>query len=523
MKPWGTGKMPGDVSTQKAWRQPLSKQRPALSLISNLVVIILWFWLFRPVYPYLATIFTRQEFRINQIVLLAALTLLAFQLRKGTLRLYLGQSPRLYTPALSLALSGAIGFVLAERFLDVNTLSAILFGLGSYGFLGLWMSPSRWRQGLPAALLLVGALPLGEHMQTFIGYPVRILTAEIVGQGLTAIGATSASLDTILVFESGITQVDLPCSGVKSLWTGGLFLIAATWIDRRPLNLRWGGVASAFAALLLLANLIRVGVLVTVGMVMDWRLFAEMLHIPLGVLGFVGACGAAILMLNWTGSYDHDAEPDLDSMGVLLETHPARTWMTPLLLCVILILILLHSPRPQDTFVEASREWIFPADLQTNPWPLTPGELEWLGSGGALSGNRWRFTWGDLSGSMLVITSNSWRAHHRPERCFQVYGLTVENSYTIMTDTGSPIRYLSLGDGSDRSLYTAVYWFQSRDQITDDYATRIWADMALERQTWVLVTILMDEPLDPGSDDMQELYPAMRQLVAQNLGGGQGQ
>jgi hypothetical protein len=67
-----------------------------------------------------------------------------------------------------------------------------------------------------------------------------------------------------------------------------------------------------------------------------------------------------------------------------------------------------------------------------------------------------------------------------------------------------------------------VYWFQSRDQVTDDYATRIWADMALERQTWVLVTVLMDEPLDPGSDDMQELYPAMRQLVARNLGGGQG-
>ena len=124
---------------------------------------------------------------------------------------------------------------------------------------------------------------------------------------------------------------------------------------------------------------------------------------------------------------------------------------------------------------------------------------------------------------MLVITSNTWRAHHRPERCFQVYGLTVENSYTILTDAGSPIRYLSLGDGSDQSLYTAVYWFQSRDQITDDYATRIWADMALEQQTWVLVTVLMDEPLDPGSDDMQELYPAMRQLVARNLGGGQGQ
>jgi exosortase O len=520
VKPRDEGNVPGDNSIPKVWRLSLIKQRPALSLISNLVLILLWFWLFRPVYPYLATIFTRQEFRINQIVLLAALTLLAWQLRKGTLRVHFSQPPQLYTPALALMLIGAIGFVLADRFLDVNTLSAILFGLGSYGFLGLWMDPSRWRQGLPAALLLVGALPLGEHMQTFIGYPVRILTAEIVGQGLTALGSTSTSLDTILVFESGITQVDLPCSGVKSLWTGGLFLIAATWIDRRPINLRWGAVALTFGALLLLANLIRVGVLVTAGMVMDWRLLAEMLHIPLGVLGFVGACAAAVLMLNWTDSYVHDAEPDVGSKDVLLENHPARTWMTPLLVCVILVLILLYSPRPQDTFVEASRAWIFPEDVQTNPWMLTSGELEWLGSGGALSGNRWRFTRDDLSGSLLVITSNTWRAQHRPERCFLVYGLTVENSYTILTDTGSPIRYLSLGDGSDQSFYTAVYWFQSRDQVTDDYATRIWADMAIERQTWALVTILMDAPLDPDSDEMQELYPVMRQLVAHNLGGG---
>jgi exosortase O len=138
-----------------------------------------------------------------------------------------------------LALGGAILFLLAERYLDINTLSATLFGLASYGLLGLWLSPPTWRAGLPAALLLIGALPFGEHMDTFIGYPLRIATARLVSQGLAGVGVPNLGVDTILIFENGISQVDSPCSGIKSLWTGALFLLAATWIERRPLNRRW--------------------------------------------------------------------------------------------------------------------------------------------------------------------------------------------------------------------------------------------------------------------------------------------
>jgi exosortase O len=117
-------------------------------------------------------------------------------------------------------------------------------------------------------------------MQTFVGYPMRLLTAAIVRDGLTAAGVSSIGIDTILVLENGVSQVDLPCSGVKSLWTGMLFLIAATWIERRRFNLRWLLIALVFASLLFTANLARVGVLVVVGQVAGWWLVAEMLHVP---------------------------------------------------------------------------------------------------------------------------------------------------------------------------------------------------------------------------------------------------
>ncbi len=260
-------------------------------------------------FDYLAIIFSREDFRTSQVVLIGVIVLIVIRARKERLYPRVDALPQLHYPALALALGGSALFLVVERFLDINTFSASLFGLASYGLLGLWMQPQPWRRGLPAALLLIGVLPFGEHMQTFIGYPVRILTATIVRDGLTAAGVSSVGVDTILVLENGVSQVDLPCSGVKSLWTGLLFLIAATWIDRHPFNHRWVLTALVFTCLLFIANLARVGTLVVVGHVAGWQLVAEMLHVPLGVLGFIAACAAAVALLRSHRPTGRDAPP----------------------------------------------------------------------------------------------------------------------------------------------------------------------------------------------------------------------
>ena len=70
-------------------------------------------------------------------------------------------------------------------------------------------------------------------METFIGYPMRIATASLVRDGLTLFGITPIGVDAILILENSIAQIDLPCSGVKSLWTGALFLIVGIIYERR--------------------------------------------------------------------------------------------------------------------------------------------------------------------------------------------------------------------------------------------------------------------------------------------------
>lgn len=478
----------------------------------NGLICLLWLWLYLPVFNYLHVIFQREDFRTNQLVLLGVCLLIAYQMQRDGLRPQFDTPPQANRLPLFLLLSSSILFLLVERFLDINMLSATLFALASYGLLGLWLSPVRWHQGLPAMLLLIGVLPFGEHLQTFIGYPMRIFTAELVRNGLAAAGVAAIGVDTILVFENGVSHVDLPCSGVKSLWTGMLFLVAATWIEQRPLNGRWLLVVLLFVPVLFLANLTRVALLVISGQVLGWTLLAEMLHVPLGVLGFILACATAVGLLHLLSKKQPAAQPDRPQPAAT--DRPAATpWLSLALIVIILGMTQLYAARPQIGLSGTAKSYIFPEKLNTTPLPLKPDENDWLTRDGADAADRLQFEWGDLSGTMILINSKTWRAHHRPERCFEVYGLALNDSRTHLVSAAFPLRFVALGSDDQRQHYSATYWFQSARQTTDDYGTRIWSDVALERERWVLVSILFDTEVNPNDPEVEALYLALHQVV----------
>jgi exosortase O len=155
--------------------------------------------------------------------------------------------------------------------------------------------------------------------------------------------------------------------------------------------------------------------------------------------------------------------------------------------------------------------------LVTTVEPLTAEEIWWLTKDGAESADRRRFQWGDVSGSMLLITSYTWRAHHRPERCFEVKGLAVDNLQTHLVDPAFPTRLVSLGRGDQPHTHSAVYWFQAADRITEDYGTRMWADVTLQRQRWVLVSLLFDDNRPPDRAELDAFYRTIAATVAEQL------
>ncbi|TAH52070.1 MAG: exosortase O [Chloroflexota bacterium] len=484
----------------------------APQIVWNGLLLALWLGLYRAMFDYLGIIALREDFRTNQLVLLAIIALIGWQIHTKNFQLEFHLKPRPYPLPLTLALGGSMLYLIAARALDINTLSATLFGIASYGFIGLWMAPRSWRAGLPAALLLIAVLPFGEHMQTFLGYPMRIFTAELVRDGLAAFHVTSTGVDTILVLENGVSQIDLPCSGVKSLWTGAIFFIAVTWLDRRALNLRWLCAACAFGLLLFLANVLRVGALVVTAQVLNVPIFAEMLHVPLGVLGFVGACAAAVWLLRFKNK---------NFSEIFVFESDNFSFSIPQFSIVLAFLIagmgLLYTSRAETGLSQNAPVWHFPSALQTHELPLKPDEIAWLTRDGAESATRLKFTWQDISGSMILVPSRTWRAHHRPERCFEVFGLQLNDSRAQMIADNFPIRAVVLRDPKSDARLDAAYWFQSATRTTDDYGTRIWADTAAPAERWVLVSILFDQPLEPNDARAVALYRALHQAVAQQL------
>jgi exosortase O len=194
----------------------------------------------------------------------------------------------------------------------------------------------------------------------------------------------------------------------------------------------------------------------------------------------------------------------------------------------ILVMSLLYTPRPQATVLAQSGDgWVLPAGLLVEPQPLEPEEVEWLMHDGAEVANRFRFTWqGEeqtITGSVILISSTTWRAHHNPERCLMLYGLSLDDSHTHLVRPDFPLRFISLGGNraDEGNIRSGTYWFQSAERTTDDYATRIWADVAWERDRWVLVSILFDDVYDPHDVDVERLYLALHGVVETELGGKQ--
>jgi exosortase O len=164
--------------------------------------------------------------------------------------------------------------------------------------------------------------------------------------------------------------------------------------------------------------------------------------------------------------------------------------------------------------------WQFPQELVTNEWQLSQRELTWLTSASkerGVTATRWRFDYNSLQGSLLFVTSDTWRAQHRPERCFTVYGLEVQESLPLMVDYDFPVRWLHLGKGNDPAIYSAAYWLQTTDRITEDYAARIWDDYTLEPKPWVLVTVLFDAPVNLQDEAPLSLLTVLREIIQHSL------
>ncbi len=305
-----------------------------------------------------------------------------------------------------------------------------------------------------------------------------------------------------------------------------LFLIAATWIERSAINLRWFGIAVLMGILLFLANVGRVAVLVIVGQVAGWELIAELIHVPLGVLAFGVVCGVVLFFIRSQKPSVYLPPPKIvpsppqsdEASGIMKRP----VWLAPILAIGIAGMALVYTPRPYPVMAQAAIDWVFSPEMQVQVDPLSPELFAWVTKDGAEFADRWEFTWkgeaDEINGSLMFLTSNTWRGQHRPERCFEVQGITVETYQTVFFDDEFSAQMVLVSGGPQQA--TALYWLQTGQRATDDFAVRIWSDLGSERQPWVLVTLLLDDVYPPNSAEVRAIAEIVRTAVADSLEGG---
>lgn len=392
----------------------------------------------------------------------------------------LGLPRRFMSPA-ALGLSFLCAAGSLWTFALLQQLSAGFALMGLYGFAaGLdRITALQWQKGLLMAALAALAIPFALVPGTGAGFYLRLMTADAAAGLLALLGHASLGAHDVLIFDNGIAQVDLPCSGLKSLFTGTGFFLALSLIWRRNVSVKWCVAYGVFIALLLTANTVRVTLLIWISEIMQARDLAETVHTPLGLVLFVLVCIAGIVMLRVSPAYPaaNVVKPRMDK---------PYTWVFSAFAILGLGLVAMNKPAP---ITENQIAIMLPSGIESERVSLTPTERRFFAARERTDARKWMFSYKGLSGSMLVVRSSAANGLHAPEVCLLGNGISVQSMESRPITLGSgTYRWLTVDEGRRNALY----WMQNGDVITDDFRTRLTKYAFENRREWTMVTLLLD-------------------------------
>jgi exosortase O len=395
--------------------------------------------------------------------------------------------PTLRLVPLAVMLGCGIGAIFTRWLIALEQLPVVLFLLGTYGMLGLCLEPRTWRKGLPVGAAIACLLPFGVQFSTGLGAPARVLTSQGVAFVLHQWNIPAISTEDVILLDTGVAYVDNPCSGLKSMWTGTLFLLAATWLEGRQIGVRWLFVCFANLGLLAIANTSRVIVLVVLTYSLKQPILAEMMHVPLGLMGFAMASAAAWGLLRWV--------PRQHNQENLEKRSSPRTSFKALFMITACILALTLIPQPQllaiPTWDVSTLQWA--SQLRAQSVPLNPYEQKFFAHYPGVTTQKQRFQFQGITGSLILVASPTWQAHHAPELCLTASGYRIESMVGQALTPKVTGRWLELDGGKK----TAAYWFQSATRTTDDFFVRFRGEIFRTDPSWTLVSIVFDQPHSP--------------------------
>lgn len=383
----------------------------------------------------------------------------------------------------------SIAYLLVEYFYHINIVQASLFALATYGLLGLYLPYRLWLKALIPSILLIQTLPFGGLLDVYVGFPLRMSMSETVANLLNQLNIENISAQTIITIENRAVQVDLTCSGLKGLWSACLFFFALTWLEKPKINWKWFLLLPLLFALVYLFNLSRVIILVLLDFVFLKPDLADFLHVPLGIIGFIITCVSLyFLILKLPKSPDNSVKFTQFSQ-IKKRKNPRFQWIIIFIIACFSMAYTPH-PRKEPSQTMESLHFIFPEEIQTQKIPLTENECKYFKNENSLA-EKYNFQFKEISGSILIVKSSTWRGHHPPEICLESNGFEIKKSETKLIQENFPVKFLHLKDN-----ISGCYWFQSENEITEDFSARVWSELQGKSKNWFLYSIVFNQEVD---------------------------
>lgn len=405
-------------------------------------------------------------------------------------------APRVHTHALPLVLSSVAFAAIARLGTDVRFVqaAAALMMLGALS--ACFVDARTGRQRLVWLAVLLLCLPVQTHVDAHLGLPLRLWTAQAVAPMLQALGVPNVSVESIIVTENGVADVASACSGVRTLWYAAALWLCARLAWPHAPAWRWFLAGALGAAVAIGFNALRVAALVLSLHHQASPLLADMAHASLGLLAL--ALVAAIQLLLCRGQRRLPAP---------VASSPAPSWRRQMLLaaCVASVALL---PAPTRRAAEPAplQALAWPAEFHAQQMPLSPLEKDLVLGRDATVAEKHRFDRLGVRGSLLVVQSGDWRAHHAPELCLLAQGARVEKLVRLGTPHGE-FRAMTMQSGTQ----TALTWFQSGTRVVPDLGARLWSQLLRPGERWSLVTLVVDTPLTASAT--LDLHDAVQRVV----------
>jgi exosortase O len=381
---------------------------------------------------------------------------------------------------------------------------------------------------VPALLLLLLALPARGDLDTFVGFPLRLMSASMASSVLSPLLGV-VPRETVLVLEGRVADVEVACSGVSTVWVALLCvgLLAHEQQRRRGWRFPWTTLAVAASTTfvtVMLANTARVTLLAAVGLwpQLDDRLrstLGALIHVPLGVLTLLAAVAAGAVVL-WRA-------PQADSRVLSIACISKRDRLSIALVWLLLAAApwALGPPRvatatpTQLAERSAPLEHAAAAALAATPIPLDATERG-LFAQHADAAAKLKLADG---GTVLLVQARSPTAHHAPERCLASAGHTIVASAdndgvrTTVLDDGrllgvSFFASNALSDGVTLASPPERLWLAGRERLAGNAAPAVTFVSAL----WRRADVNTSTTLTPNEHArVQQLRATLTTLVQQ--------